>query len=149
MNTLESKIQNELIAAMKSHNEVAVSALRSIKTAIQNEKVNGTYHELTDDNIVSLIQKLAKQRQESIDIYTQAGRQELADKEKAELEVLNTFLPQMLSEEELKAAVDVIIAENGFSTMKDMGSVMKMLKEKYPNQYDGKFASMYIKEKLA
>ena len=149
MNTLENKIQGELVVAMKAHNEAAVSALRSIKTAIQNEKVNGTYHELTDDNIVALVQKLAKQRQESIDIYTQAGRQELADKEKAELEVLNAYLPQMLGDEQLTEAINKIIASTGAATMKDMGKVMGALKGQYPNQYDGKKASEIIKNLLS
>ena len=78
---LETKLQTALVAAMKEKNELAISAIRSIKTAIQNEKTNGSYHELTDNDVVGLIQKLSKQRQESADIYNEAGRIELAEKE--------------------------------------------------------------------
>ncbi len=149
MEMLEKKIQQDLVAAIKGHADAAISAIRSIKTAIQNEKVSGTYHELTDNNILGLIQKLAKQRQESIEIYSQAGRQDLADKESAELKALNTYLPQMLSTEELHATINNIISKGGYYSMKDMGLVMKALKERFPNQYDGKTASTYIKEKLS
>ena len=148
MNTLENKIQADLVYAMKNRMENTVAALRSVKTAIQNEKVNGAYHELTDDDIVKLIQKLVKQRQESMDIYSRAGRHELADKEQQEMFVLKNYLPKTLSEEELKAVIDALIVELGAQSMKDMGRVMKALGEKYPNQYDGKSASAYIKGKL-
>ena len=149
MEMLEKKIQQDLVVAIKGHADAAISAIRSIKTAIQNEKVRGTYHELVDNDIVGLIQKLAKQRQESIEIYSHAGRQDLADKENAELKVLNTYLPQMLSTEELHATINDIISKGGYCSMKDMGLVMKALKERFPNQYDGKTASTYIKEKLS
>lgn len=148
MNTLETKIQKDLVEAMKSHQESAVSALRLIKTAIQNEKTNGTYHELSDDDIIKVIQKLVKQHQESIDIYRQAGRDELANAEQAEMDVLVTFLPKMLSEDELTAAVDKYINENELTTIKDMGKVMKFLGESFPNQYDGKLASTIVRNRL-
>ena len=148
MNTLEAKIQADLVVAMKGHQENAVAALRSVKTAIQNEKVNGAYHELTDNDIVKLIQKLVKQRQESIDIYSQAGRNELADQEQKEMFVLQNYLPKMLSDDELKLAIDRLITDLNAKTMKDMGTIMKALTERYPNQYDGKTASTYIRNKL-
>ena len=135
---------------MKLHQENTVAALRSLKTAIMETKTapNGK-RELDDTDIVAIIQKLVKQRKESMDIYSQAGRHELADKEQQEMFALMNYLPKMLSESELKSAIDEIVLNNGFATMKDMGNVMKVLKEKYPNQYDGKTASTYIKEKLA
>ena len=148
MNTLESKIQADLVTAMKGHQENAVAALRSVKTAIQNEKVNGAYHELTDNDIVKLIQKLIKQRQESMEIYSQAGRHELADKEQKEMFVLMNYLPKMLSEDELKEIIDGLFTELDVQSMKDMGKVMKALGERYPNLYDGKVASTYIKNKF-
>ena len=119
---LETKLQSALVAAMKEKNECAISAIRSIKTAIQNEKTNGSYHELTDNDVVGLIQKLSKQRQESYDIYVQAGRNELAEKELKEKEILDSYLPKMLSEKELASVIDEVITTNGFSTMKDMGN---------------------------
>ena len=77
---MENKIQQDLFTAMKDHNSVRVSALRAVKTAIQNEKTSGSYHELTDNDIVKIIQKLSKQRQESASIYNQAGRYDLSEK---------------------------------------------------------------------
>ena len=148
MNTLEEKIQKDLVSAMKNRLENTVCALRSVKTAIQNEKVNGVYHELFDDDIVKIIQKLVKQRQESIDIYSAAGRDELADKEQQEMFILKNYLPKMLTNAELSSAIDGIIAYVGAKDMKDMGKVMKTLAEKYANLYDGKTASNYIKERL-
>ena len=145
---LEIKLQAALVAAMKEKNEHAISAIRSIKTAIQNEKTNGSYHELTDNDVIGLIQKLSKQRQESADIYNEAGRTELAEKELKEKEVLDNYLPKMLSENELATVIDSIISENNFSTMKDMGAAMNILKESYPNQYEGKLASTLIRAKL-
>ena len=149
MNTLEEKIQKDLVAAMKGHQENAVAALRSLKTAIQNEKVNGTYHELSDNDIVGLAQKLVKQRQESMEIYSQVGRDELANKEQNEMFVLMNYLPKMLSTEELTEIVKGVVAELRATEMKQMGLVMKTLKERYPNQYDGGTASKLIKEMLS
>ena len=148
MNTLEVKIQNDLVSAMKNRQENAVAALRSVKTAIQNEKVSGVYHELTDDDIVKLIQKLVKQRQESIDIYSQAGRHELADKEQQEMFVLKNYLPKMLSEEALTAIISEHIDNSGYESIKDMGQVMKFLSTNYANQYDGKLASTIVRNLL-
>ena len=148
MNTLENRIQTDLVAAMKAHQENNVAALRQIKTAIQNEKVNGVHHELSDDDIVKVIQRLVKQHQESIEIYKQAGRNELADKEQQELDVLQNYLPQMLSEEALTAIISEYIDNSGFESIKDMGQVMKFLSTQYANQYDGKTASAIVKNYL-
>ena len=150
MNTLENKIQAELVSAMKNHQENTVAALRSLKTAIMETKTaaNGK-RELDDNDIVAIIQKLVKQRKESMDIYSEAGRQELADKEQQEMLALMNYLPKMLSEEELEHAIDKIIISVSAATMKDMGKVMAALKEMYPYQYDGKAASAYIKTRLS
>ena len=150
MNTLENKIQTELVSAMKNHQENTVAALRSLKTAIMETKTaaNGK-RELDDNDIVAIIQKLVKQRKESMDIYSAAGRHELADKEQQEMFALMNYLPRMLSDEELGHAIDKIIISVDAVTMKDMGKVMAALKETYPNQYDGKTASTYIKTKLS
>lgn len=150
MNTLENKLQKDLVDAMKNHQENTVAAIRLVKTAIQNEKVTGTtYHELSDDDIVKIIQKLVKQHQESIDIYSQAGRHELADKEKQEMDVLTVYLPQMLTEEALTAIVSEYIDNNGLESVKDMGQVMRYLGDNYANQYDGKLASTIVRNYLA
>ena len=136
---LEIKLQAALIAAMKEKNEHAISAIRSIKTAIQNEKTNGSYHELTDNDVIGLIQKLSKQRQESADIYNEAGRTELAEKELKEKEVLDSYLPKMLSVDEIKEVINSLEDKSVPSVMKhfksefagkvDMGLVNKVLRE--------------------
>ena len=134
---------------MKNHQENALAALRSIKTAIQNEKTNGTYHELTDADVVGLIQKLIKQRKESMDIYSQAGRDELADKEQKEMFVLMEYVPKQLTEEEVEVRVKEIIAETGASSMKDMGKVMGFITKTYAGQVDAAVVSKMVKGKLS
>lgn len=146
MNTLENRIQAQLVDAMKNHQENTVAALRSLKTAIMEVKTapNGK-KELDDNDIVAIIQKLVKQRKESMDIYSAAGRHELADKEQQEMFALMNYLPKMLSEDELLAVIKDIVTEVGATEIKQMGLVMKALKERYPNQYDGGIASKIIK----
>ena len=146
--TLEERIQKDLVTAMKNHQENALAALRSIKTAIQNEKTNGTYHELTDADVVGIIQKLVKQRKESMDIYSQAGRNELADKEQKEMLVLMEYVPKQLTEEEVEEKVKEIIAETGASSMKDMGKVMGLATQRMKGLAEGKTISQIVKNLL-
>lgn len=146
---IEEKIQKDLVEAMKSHNERATSAIRSIKTAIQNEKVNGTYHELTDEDVLKLIQKLVKQRKESYDIYTEAKREDLAIVEKEELEILSKYLPKQLSEEEVTEKVKAIIAELGATTIKDMGKVMGAANKQMSGVASGQVISKIVKSLLS
>lgn len=148
MTQLEERIQKDLVTAMKNRQENALAALRSIKTAIQNEKTNGAYHELTDADIVGLIQKLIKQRKESIDIYSQAGRDELADKEQKEMSVLMEYVPKQLTEEEVEVKVKEIIAETGASSMKDMGKVMGLATQRMKGLAEGKTISQIVKNLL-
>lgn len=147
--TLEERIQKDLVTAMKNHQENALAALRSIKTAIQNEKTNGTYHELTDADVVGIIQKLVKQRKESMDIYSQAGRNELADKEQKEMLVLMEYVPKQLTEEEVEEKVKEIIAETGASSMKDMGKVMGLATQRMKGLAEGKTISQIVKNLLS
>lgn len=149
MTELEKRIQKDLVSAMKGRQENALAALRSIKTAIQNEKTNGTYHELTDADIVGLIQKLVKQRKESMDIYSQAGRDELADKEQQEMFVLMEYVPKQLTEEEVEVKVKEIIAETGASSMKDMGKVMGLATQRMKGLAEGKTISQIVKRLLS
>lgn len=146
---MENRIQKDLLNAMKAKDTVRVDTLRLIKAAIQNEKTNGSYHELTDADVIKLIQKLSKQHQESIEMYESAGRIDLVEKETAEKVILDEYLPKMMSNDELKSAIDAIVKEINASTMKDMGKIMKELSTKYSGQYDGKTASMIIKEILS
>lgn len=134
---------------MKNRQENALAALRSIKTAIQNEKTNGTYHELTDADVVGLIQKLIKQRKESMDIYSQAGRNELADKEQQEMFVLMNYVPRQLTEEEVEVKIKEIITETGASSMKDMGKVMGLATQRMKGLAEGKTISQIVKNLLS
>jgi hypothetical protein len=142
---LEERIQKDLMEAMKSHEENRVSALRAVKTAIQNEKTNGKFHELTEADIVKIIQKQIKQRDEAEGIYRDAGREELANKEQDERLVLETYVPKMLSETELKTIIEHLAIELNATSMKDMGKVMTELNKRFAGSVDGKTASTIIR----
>ena len=146
---MEEKIQNEITAAMKAKDEVRLAALRSIKAAILNEKANGKHHELTDADIITLIQKLIKQRVEAEEIYRENGRTELADKERDERLVLEEFVPKQLTQEEIETNVKEIITETGASSMKDMGKVMGLATQRMKGLADGKVISSIVRSLLA
>ena len=149
MNTLENKIQEDLVQAMKDHKEHTVSALRSVKTAIMEVKTApGGKKELEDGDIIKIIQKLVKQRKESMGIYSQAGRSELADNEQQEMLVLMNYLPKMLTESEVEEIVANTIADLDATTMKDMGKVMGFINKTYSGQVDGSMVSRIVKSKL-
>ena len=150
MNTLENIIQKDLVQGMKDHQEHTVSALRSVKTAIMEVKTApGGKKELEDGDIIKIIQKLVKQRKESMDIYSQAGRSELADNEQQEMFVLMNYLPKMLTESEVEEIVAKTIADLGATTMKDMGKVMGFISKTYSGQVDGSIVSRIVKSKLS
>ena len=149
MNTLENTIQKDLVQGMKDHQEHTVSALRSAKTAIMEVKTApGGKKDLEDGDIIKIIQKLVKQRKESMDIYSQAGRSELADNEQQEMFVLMNYLPKMLTESEVEEIVANTIANLGASSMKDMGKVMGFINKTYSGQVDGSMVSRIVKSKL-
>ena len=149
MNTLENKIQEDLVQAMKDRQEHAVAALRSVKTAIMEVKTstNGKKN-LDDGDIVKIIQKLVKQRKESMDIYSQAGRDELADNENQEMLVLMDYLPKTLTESEVEEIVAKTIADLDATSMRDMGKVMGFINKTYSGQVDGSMVSRIVKSKL-
>ena len=149
MNTLENTIQNDLVQGMKDHQEHTVSALRSVKTAIMEVKTApGSKKELEDGDIIKIIQKLVKQRKESMDIYSQAGRHELADNENQEMLVLMDYLPKTLTESEVEEIVAKTIADLDATSMKDMGKVMGFINKTYSGQVDGSMVSRIVKSKL-
>ena len=149
MNTLENTIQKNLVQAMKNHQEHTVSALRSVKTAIMEVKTApGGKKELEDGDIIKIIQKLVKQRKESMDIYSQAGRDELADNENQEMLVLMDYLPKTLTESEVEEIVAKTIADLDATSMKDMGKVMGFINKTYSGQVDGSMVSRIVKSKL-
>ena len=149
MGNLEKRIETDLMSAMKEKDSVKVSALRSVKTAIQNEKTKGSFHELTDADVVKVIKKEMKQREEAEEIYRNANREELANKEQDERLMLEVYVPPMLSEKELSDIVKHLIVELNASSMKDMGKIMGELNKRYPNSFDGKIASTIVKNSLS
>lgn len=150
MNTLETKIQEALTLAIKSKDTIRVSALRSIKAAITEAKTaaNGK-KELEDNDIVKIIQKLAKQREESAAIYKEHSRDDLANNELAELNVLNDFLPKKLTEDELIAVIEKYIKELNATTIKDMGKVIGFINKEYMGKVDGSVVAKLVKSKLS
>ena len=150
MNTLENIIQKDLVQGMKDHQEHTVSALRSVKTAIMEVKTApGGKKELEDGDIIKIIQKLVKQRKESMDIYSQAGRNELADNEQQEMLVLMDYLPKTLTESEVEEIVAKTITDLDATSMKDMGKVMGFISKTYSGQVDGSIVSRIVKSKLS
>jgi len=150
MNTLENKIQEDLVQAMKNRQEHTVSVLRSVKTAIMETRTaaNGK-KDLEDSDIVKIIQKLSKQRDEAATIYEENKRPDLAYIERKEQEVLNTYLPKMLTESEVEEIVAKTIADLGATSMKDMGKVMGFINKTYAGQVDGSMVSRIVKSKLS
>lgn len=150
MSQLETKIQKDIMEAMKAKDAVRLSAVRSVKSAILLAKTSeGGSKELEDADIIKLIQKLSKQRKESAEQYAAAGRQELADNELAEEKVLAEYLPKMLSEEEIEAKLREIIAQVGASAPSDMGKVMGVATKALAGLADGKTISTIVRKLLA
>ncbi len=146
--SLAKQIESDYIAAYKAKDQVRLGVLRHLKTAAKNLQVE-LLRELTDDDMFTVIMKQAKQRQDSIEQFTSAGREDLAAIERGELEVLKAYLPQPLSEEELAAIVDKTIAETGASGAKDMGKVMNPIMAGYKGRVDGKVLSALVRARLA
>lgn len=148
--TLELQIQEDIKAAMKAKDTVALSATRAVKGEILLFKTaEGGSREVTDADVLKMIQKLVKQRNEAAEQFTAAGRQELADNELAEAEVMKKYLPKPLSQEEIEARVRTVIAEVGATSMKDMGKVMGAASKALAGQADGKTLSAVVKALLA
>jgi len=147
---LEQQIQKDIMAAMKAKDQVRLNAVRSIKSAILLARTaEGASGELTDGDIVKLIQKLSKQRKEAAEQYATAGRQELADNELAEAAVLGEYLPKPLTPEELEAKLREIIAEVGAKAPSDMGRVMGVATKRLAGLADGKAISALVRRLLA
>ncbi|MGB3470111.1 MAG: GatB/YqeY domain-containing protein [Erythrobacter sp.] len=149
---IRDDIKSATITAMKAKEKERLATLRQISAKIKDrdieERTSGK--DIDDDALVtSVLQKMAKQRRESIEMYESGGRDELAAKEKAELGVIEEFLPQMMNEEETKAAIEAIKAETGAESMKDMGTVMGELKKRHGAVLDGKLASGLVKAALS
>ena len=125
--SLKTQLTEDMKTAMRAKDQVSLSTIRLINAAIKQFEVDERT-EVDDAKVISILTKMVKQRKDSAKIYTEAGRQDLADKENAEIEILNRYLPQMMSAEEIKTVVEAVIAETGASGMADMGKVMGILK---------------------
>lgn len=147
--SLEKSIMDQMKAAMKSKDSVALQALRSVKSAILLAKTeNGAANELTEDQEMKILQKQVKQRKDSAAVFVEQGRQDLADPELAEAAIIEQFLPEALSEEEIEKVVVETIAKVGATSMKDMGKVMGIVSKQLAGQADGKTISTFVKKNL-
>ena len=149
---IRDDIKAALVNAMKSGDKQGTAAIRLIQAAIKNRDIElRTASQTPDDDVIvtEVLQKMIKQRRESIDLYDKGGRPELADAERGEVAVIERFLPQQMSEDEARAAIQAIVAELGASSVKDMGRVMAALKERHAGQIDMSKASGLVKGALA
>lgn len=144
---LQQMVMDQMKTAMKAKDTVALESLRAIKSALLLAKTSGD-GELSTDDEVKLVQKLVKQRKDSATIFSEQGREDLAAPELAQVAVLEQFLPEQLSEEEIEKIVEQTIAATGASGMKDMGKVMGMVSKELAGKADGKTISTIVKKKL-
>ena len=150
---LREKINQQFNTALKNRNKTLVSTLRLIVAAIKERDIanrkGGKKEEVKDQEIIKVLQKMKKQRQDSASLYEKGGRQELLNVEKAEIEVIDTFLPKQLNEEETKKICKEIIESIGASSIKDMGKIMGFLKQKHSDSIDFSKANVIIKGLLS
>ena len=147
--SLEERITQDLKEAMKAKDQAALRGIRAVKAAILLEKTSGAKHELNEDMEMKILQKLVKQRNDSLDIYEKQGREDLAQTEREEIEVIERYLPKQLSTDELRAEIKKIVDEVGADSMKDMGKVMGAAQKKLAGKADGKTMSGIVRELLS
>ena len=148
--SLENKVMTSMKEAMKSKNQVALTALRAVKAAILNAKTEkGASDVITEEKEVQIVTKMVKQRKDSLSIFTEQNRPDLADKEAAEIAILEQFLPEQLSDDEVAKIVAENIAKTGASSMKDMGKVIGMTNKQLAGKADGKLIADLVKKLLA
>lgn len=150
---LRNEFQERLKQAMHAKDETTVATLRLIIAAMKDRDIaaraKGNWDGISDDEILSMMQSMIKQRQESIKLYEAGKRQDLVDREVAEIKVIEGFLPKQLSDDEIRAVIDEIIKTVNASSIKDMGKVIAEMKAKYAGQIDFSKASGLVKERLA
>jgi len=145
-----NNLTTEIKEAMKAKNVLALEALRAIKSAVLLIKSEaGASEELTEDQEIKLLQKLVKQRRDSATIFREQNRVDLAEPEEAQAEIIAKFLPEQLSEEEVKSLIEAIISQTGATSMKDMGKVMGMASMQLAGKADGKTISTLVKQLLS
>jgi uncharacterized protein YqeY len=150
--SIREEITNQLKDAMINKNTNLVNTLRLIKASIKDKDIiakgNGK-GEITDQEIISVLQTMIKQRKASIDMYLSGNREDLVKKEESEIEIISNFLPEQLSSQEIETIINELIISSGASSIKNIGDVIKLIKEKYEGRIDLGVASKLIKEKLS
>ena len=147
--TLKERINQDLKTAMKAKDQAALRSVRAIKAQLMLMETDGSGAEITSDKEIKLLQKLVKQRQDSLTIYEEQGREDLAVTEREEIEVISKYLPEQLSEDELRVILDEVIKATGAESMKDMGKVMGMAGKKIAGRADNKIVAGLIKSMLS
>jgi hypothetical protein len=147
---LKERLRSDLTAAMKARDQVRVATLRMALTAVTTAETSGeAHHDLTDDDVLGVLTRETKKRRESAEAFDGAGRSELAERERAEEQVLAEYLPQPLTDEELTAIVSAAIAETGAEGPRQMGQVMKVVQPQVGSRADGKRVSTEVKRQLS
>jgi len=151
MSQISARITEDMKTAMRAKDTIALETVRALKSAIKYAAIEklGADADLDDADAIAVVRKEIKKRQDSVQQFESAGRQELADKEKSEIAVLEKYLPAAMSNEELIALVETVIAELGATSKKDMGKVMKLLGERTEGRADGKTLSAEVSKRLA
>lgn len=149
---LRTRFQEQLKQSMHAKDEIATSTIRLILAAMQDRDIalrsKGSWDGISEDDILSMLQSMIKQRRESIKMYEAGKRFDLVEREAAEIRIIETFLPSQMSEEEVRAAIDACIASTGAAGVKDMGKVMAEMKSRYAGQIDFSKASGLVKDRL-
>jgi uncharacterized protein YqeY len=148
MSSLKQKISDDTKEAMKAKDMTKVNVLRFLTSAVKNKEIEVRPNALTDDDVISVIKKSAKQRQDSIEQFSNAGRNDLADQEKNELKIIETYLPQQMSAEDVQKIVLEAIKESGATSAKEMGAVMKLVIAKTQGTADNKLVSEIVRKQL-
>ena len=148
--SLKEKISNDLIAAMKSGDVIRRDVLRMVDSMIKNAEIEKKKREsgLEDSEIIEILFRAVKQRRDSIEQYEKGGRQDLADKEKKEIEIISAYLPEQLGEDKIRAIVKEIIAQTGAASKADIGKVMGQTMSRLKGQADGKIVKKVVEEEL-
>ena len=146
--SLETKLMTDLKVAMKAKDQAALRSIRAVKAAILLLKTDGSGNEVDDAAEIKVLQKLVKQRKDSLEIFEKQNREDLASKEREEIEIIERYLPAQMSEDDIKTIVQGIIEQTGASSMRDMGKVMGMANQKMAGKADGKTIASVVKAML-
>ena len=152
--SIRKQLETDMKEAMRARDRKRLDCIRMLKSKVQEQEVtargkHGKQHELTEDDLLAVVSTYAKQRRDSIASYREGGRDDLADAEQAELDIVASYLPRQLTAEELRGIVEAAIAESGATSMKEIGAVMKLVMPKTKGMADGKQVNAVVRELLA